>query len=667
MDAMGKITAKHLSRIGYVYIRQSTSYQVSANTESTLRQYALKDRLAALGWDSALIHTIDADLGISGKTADAREGFQKLMSDVANAMVGAVACIEASRLSRCSADWTRLIEICSMTNTLLIDTDGIYNPNDFNDRLLLGLKGTMSEAELHFLQERMRGGLLNKAKRGELKRYLPIGYEYDLDDRVVKTSNIQIRECIEQFFDLFKTLKTGSAVVKYYAENDMKFPLRIRRRGHGGEILWEPLNSERAIAMLHNPFYTGAYIYGRTQVKWIPGGKRRPVPVAQEDWHVYLPDHHEAYITQREFETNQSIIQENTQQFKGSDKHTAPREGSALLQGICYCGKCGTKMYTQYGYSQVTENLIPKYVCGRQQMDGSDVCFPAIPADNVDTVIAKVVASRLSPKALSLTVDIQNEVNRRKKEHMRYFELQVENARHEEDMARLRYMSVDPMNRLVALELESNWNKKLMELDGARRRHDEESERNTVSAHADLENAVSRIVENFEKIWSSPDLKNENKKRIVRHLIRDVTIKRTENYTAILQICYQGGATEEIKVGVPKPRYKEIETPKEVIEFLQKEAEYYPYKQLTVMLNEQGYSRQCARPFLPKNVHRIMKDYGIKSMKQRYLDRGWLTLQEMANQVGISPPGLAYQVRHGIYTKEVKIVEDRGTMLFAPE
>lgn len=666
MDTNQKISSRHLSRTGYVYIRQSTSYQVMANTESTIRQYALRERLAALGWDASLIHTIDSDLGVSGKKSDSREGFQRLMADVANGMVGAIACIEASRLSRCSGDWARLIEICSMTDTLIIDTDGIYNPNDFNDRLLLGLKGTMSEAELHFLQERMRGGLLNKAKRGELKRFLPIGYEYDLDDRVVKTPDIQVRECIDHFFSLFRTLKSGYAVVNYYAENDMKFPLRIRRRGRCGEVLWEELNEERAVAMLHNPFYTGAYIYGRTQVKWMPDGKRRSVPVPQEEWHANIPDHHEAYITQEEFDLNQAVLRENSQQWEETGKRSAPREGTALIQGICFCGKCGGRMHSIYGYSQATGRLLPKYVCGGTRINGPDGCSESVSAEGIDDAISELVAQKLAPDVLAVTADVRAEVNRRRQEHMRCFELQLEKARHEEDMARIRYMSVDPTNRLVALELEADWNRKLRGLDEARRKLDEEAGRNQASSESELAEAIQNISRDFKRIWNAPGLKNDDRKRIIRYLIKDVTIKRTDHHTAVVQICFQGGAVQTLEAPIAKPRYKVIETPKDVIDFLRKEAESHPYTQLTAMLNEQGYSRQCGRPFTPKNVHRIMKDYGIKSMKQRYLDRGWLTLYEMAERVGITPAGLSYQVKHGIYQGDFVVVEDRGTMLFAP-
>lgn len=272
MDFNGKIQAKHLSRTGYVYIRQSTTYQVMANTESTMRQYALRDRMVALGWDGTMVKVIDADLGISGKSADNREGFQVLMADVANGLVGAVACIEASRLSRSSSDWTRLIEICSMTDTLIIDSDGVYNPNDFNDRILLGMKGTMSEAELHFLQERMRGGLLNKAQRGELCGFLPIGYEFDLDDRVIKTNNLEIREAVEQLFRQFRIIKTASGVVRYYHEHGMTFPVRRRNRGHTREIIWQrltplPCHIHTPQSLLHGSVYFWPYA-GAVGWKW---------------------------------------------------------------------------------------------------------------------------------------------------------------------------------------------------------------------------------------------------------------------------------------------------------------------------------------------------------------------------------------------------------------
>ena len=668
MESMSKITARHLSRLGYVYIRQSTTYQVSSNTESTLRQYGLRERLIALGWDESLVSVIDDDLGISGKSADNREGFTRLMADVANGKVGAVACIEASRLSRCSADWSRLIEICTMTETLLIDTDGIYSPNDFNDRLLLGLKGTMSEAELHFLQERMRGGLLNKAKRGELKRYLPIGYEYDYDDNIVKTPDLRVREAVEQFFDLFRIKKTGCSVVAYYAENNMSFPVRPRIKSLSHEIRWEKLNLERAIAILHNPFYTGAYIFGRTQMKWTESGKRRPVPVPEEEWHVNIPGHHEAYITQEEFNANQAILQANTQQWGGSDKKTSPREGFALLQGICYCGLCGYRMTPIYSTSQATGRPLARYTCSNTKGEGNpEKCHHSVPAEIVDEAISHIVEEKLKPEALALTIQVQNEVSRRKQDHLRYFELQLESARHEEELARVRYMSVDPTNRLVALQLETEWNKKIRLREEASSRYEEEANKTNLSTCVDIEEAAKSIGENFITVWSNPSVLNEDKKRIVRYLIKDVTLLKSESYHVKIGICFQGGATHEVDIEIPKPRYMRISITSDVLEFLEQNAGSCNYQELAEKLNDNGFSRACHRPFNRSNVFRIMKDYSIKSMKQRYLDKGWISMQDAAVRQGISKSTLRYRVKAGNYTGRYKIVEENGTMLFDPE
>lgn len=306
----GKITSRHLAKMAYLYIRQSTLRQVQENTESTLRQYALRDKLVSLGWDRDDIEVIDCDLGRSGKAADNREGFQQLVSCVANGQAGAVACIEASRLSRCSGDWGRLVEYCAMTDTLLIDVDGIYNPNDFNDRLLLGLKGTMSEAELHFLQERMRGGLLNKAKRGELKKPLPIGYLYDECDRIVKDSDMQVREAIALFFRTFRIVGTAHGMAGYYKKKGYLFPRRVHKGYRKGELIWTELVNSRILDTLHNPVYAGIYHYGEKQTVWTKDGKRiRPMP--KEDWHVFIKDHHEGYISYEDFEMNERILEEN--------------------------------------------------------------------------------------------------------------------------------------------------------------------------------------------------------------------------------------------------------------------------------------------------------------------------------------------------------------------
>jgi DNA invertase Pin-like site-specific DNA recombinase len=628
-----------------------------------MRQYALRDRLITLGWDESLVKVIDSDLGISGKSAENREGFQRLVADVANGLVGAVACIEASRLSRNSSDWSRLIEFCSMTDTLLIDSDGVYSPNDFNDRMLLGLKGTMSEAELHFIQERMRGGLLNKARRGDLCRFLPIGYEYDLDERVVKTPNLEIRQAVEFLFQQFRIMKSAGALVTYYRKHNLMFPLRMRQRQYHQQVVWQPLNTSRIVSILHNPFYTGAYIFGRTQLQWV-NGKRRPVEMPVEKWHANIPDHHEAYISKEEFEENQAILLQNRSTFEKNGGPTAPREGSTLLQGICYCGHCGYQMYTTYAYQFKNAKMKARYSCGTK--NEYVTCHNSVIAAPVDEAISALIKEQLSPMAMGITLDVQQEIKNRVEERNRYYALKVENARYETERARMQYMSVDPSNRLVATELEKNWNQKLRLQEEAEQRYQEEISKGIESDEQRLTDAIKNITENFDTVWNSDVISNEDKKRIVRYVIRDVTITRVEDYMVRLDVVFQGGATTTLYTEAPKARYMLIKTPDDVLEFLEREAESHNYRELTQMLNEQGYKRECGRPFTTKNVNRIMKDYHIKTMKDRYLEKGWITLPEVAKRLGITPAALKYRIRVGKYKGKYVQVEYRSTFLFDP-
>lgn len=418
MNGNRKIMAHHLSRMAYLYIRQSTLRQVQENTESTLRQYALQEKLLSLGWDSQLIEVIDSDLGHSGKTMENRDGFKQLVANVANGMAGAVACIEASRLSRSSSDWGRLIEYCAMTDTVLIDADGVYNPNDFNDRLLLGLKGTMSEAELHFIQERMRGGLLNKVKRGELKMPVPIGYVHDESGRVVKDPDIQVREAVELFFRTFRIVKTAHGVVGYFREKGYKFPARAKNGPHKGEIVWMDLYNGQALSILHNLTYAGVYTYGKIQTVWTKDGKKN-LPAQQEDWHVFLKNHHEAYISYDEFQLNEKILKENRQAWESEEgKKTPPREGVALIQGIVFCGKCSRRMTVRYKQKEGENGayLIPIYRCSRKEVDDGAPACQFIYGERVDRRISEIIKERLTPEAVRMSVEIQKEVSRRKDE-----------------------------------------------------------------------------------------------------------------------------------------------------------------------------------------------------------------------------------------------------------
>jgi len=661
-----KIETQHLAKTAYLYIRQSTLRQVQENTESTIRQYALREKLVSLGWDHSLIEVIDCDLGYSGKTTENRDGFKKLVADVANGTVGAVACIEASRLSRSSSDWGRLIEYCAMTGTLLIDTDGVYNPNDFNDRLLLGLKGTMSEAELHFLQERMRGGLLNKAKRGELRMPLPIGYLHDECGQIIKDGDIQIREAIDLFFRTFRIVGSAHGMVGYYKEKGYQFPRRIHRGSRKGEVVWMDLLYSRALDILHNPTYAGVYYYGKNQTVWTRDGKKRR-PLKKDEWHVFLKDHHEAYISYEDYECNERILNGNTQAWAVEGKTTPPREGSALLQGIVLCGRCGRPMNTKYQQRRKGSEarLVPVYVCqSYSEETGRKITCQSIRGSIIDVKVSGIVKAKLTPEAIEKSVEVQKEVNRRKDEQNRYFQLQTEKARYEADIAGRRYMNVDPGNRLVALELESAWNRRLLQLQDAEKQYEEELKKNRIPSDTELSAGVFELAEKFHKVWDNPELPAEDKKRLIRYLIEDVTLLK-ESETTIVQIRYRGGSIETMKAANLLPSYKKWITSDEVLDLLHMEGDRYTSKGLAEMLNVKGLKSGKGYPFDSKTVGRIMKAYGIRNKREKYLSMGYMPTKEKAVQLGITATALLGRMERGTYDGEVVWATEKD-LLFKP-
>ncbi len=344
-----KITASHLTRKAYLYIRQSTLRQVFDNTESTKRQYALRQRAVALGWPDDNVVIIDSDLGQSGASAVDRAGFQKLVTEVGMGRAGIVLGLEVSRLARNSTDWHRLLEICALTDTLILDEDGIYDPAHFNDRLVLGLKGTMSEAELHVLRARLRGGILNKARRGELRCRLPIGLVHDGDGRVILDPDLQVQESVRLLFDTFSRTGTLYATVKYFRQRGLLFPARVLSGPRKGELSWGALSFGRACNALHNPWYAGAYTYGRARWRKQPNGRSRRELLPKSEWQVLIRDAHPAYISWEEHERIEKRLQASAQKAHFvSTPHSPPREGAALLQGRAVCGLCGSRMQVHY-------------------------------------------------------------------------------------------------------------------------------------------------------------------------------------------------------------------------------------------------------------------------------------------------------------------------------
>ena len=656
-----KITSMHLKRKAILYIRQSTMRQVYENAESTLRQYALKEKLIRFGWQEESITVIDCDLGQSGAESSGRDGFKRLVADVGSSEVGAVASTECSRLSRSSRDWGRLMEICAITQTVLIDDDGIYDPNNFNDRLLLGLKGTMSEAELHFLHARMRGGALNKAKRGELRVPLPIGYIYDEAGAIIKDPNLEVQNAVKLFFEAFRICGSANRMLSYYRKNGYKIPKNPDSGFASREIIWVDLSSTRAIDMLHNPAYAGIYAYGQHQeVYTVHGKKTRLKPVAE--WHVYIKGHHEGYISSEEYGRNQEQLKENNT-YRASVP--PPREGNALLQGITICGKCGARMTVRYKRWEIRD--IPYYVCDDQakHYTGGSPC-QRVHGSALDKAVSSLLLERLTPMAVRSAIQVQKELEQRRTASDNYFILKVERARYEVELARKRYMNVDPSNRLVAFELEKLWNLKISELAKAEEelRNQENSKKNDIR---DLDvRTLLELPDNMEEIWNNGHVNIQDKKRILRCLIEDVTITK-ESKTTRLGVCFQGGTSTVLECVNPPMKYTTWTTSEEVLDIIRKESICHTTDEISEILTTAGYKSGKGVELTAERITYLQRTYKIPSYQEHLHNKGYLTAREKAVQLGIKVSVLHQRKNAGEFEGKVFRTSGKGDYMFAPD
>ena len=430
------------------------------NQESTERQYALRDKALALGWTPPMIRTLDRDLGVSGAQTAGREDFKTLVADVSMGQVGAVFALEVSRLARSNLDWHRLLELCALTDTLVIDADGCYDPADFNDGLLLGLKGTMAQAELHFLRGRLLGGKLNKAQKGELRHPLPVGFAYDDENHVVMDPDAEVRGAIALAFRVF--LETGSAyaVVQRFAKRSLRFPKRSYGGAWDGTLVWGNLTHCRVLGLLKNPCYAGTYTYGRYQYRRQITAQgevsKHTQRVAMSEWRVNIPAHHEGYITWEEFLANQDRLAKNRTNAGAPILNGPAREGLALLQGLMLCGTCGRALTVRY-----TGNggLYPIYLCSGQRPDaGATRDCMNLRCDLLDAAVATQALQALKPAELELAIATLRELEMRDQSVLRQWQMRLERAQYEAALAERRYQEVDPSQRLVASTLEHRWN-----------------------------------------------------------------------------------------------------------------------------------------------------------------------------------------------------------------
>ncbi|MEK7753216.1 MAG: recombinase family protein [Acidobacteriota bacterium] len=631
-DAHQKVTASHLKRNAYLYVRQSTIRQVFENTESTKRQYALRQHAVALGWPVENIIVIDSDLGQSGASAIDRAGFQRLVAEVGVGKAGIVLGLEVSRLARNNTDWHRLLEICALTDTLILDEDGIYDPAHFNDRLLLGLKGTMSEAELHVLKARLQGGILNKARRGELQSPLPVGFAYDTENRPVLDPDQQVQESLRVFFDTFRRTGSATATVKAFRQQGLAIPRRLKKGPRKGDLLWAQLTHSRSLQILHNPRYAGAFIYGRTRVRKRAAGGKIYQKQPKDQW-VLVPDAHASYITWDDYEVNQRRLRENAQ-AQGSDRaKSPPREGPALLQGLVLCGVCGGRMTVRY-HSRAGRQ-VPDYVCQRDGIEhGRPVC-QSVNGEQIDKRIGELLVETMTPLALDVTLAVQQELHTRMEEVDRLRRKQVERARYDADLAQRRYMHVDPANRLVADSLEAEWNNQLRALNEAQQDYERLRQTDRIAAGESQRARIAELTRDFPALWREPATPDREKKRIVRLLLEDVTLVKSEQIA--MHVRFKGGAIRSLSLPLPLGAPELRKTGEEVIREIDRLLDNHTEMEIAPMLNQMGLRSGSGQPFTLMSVHNLRRHRGLRSRFERLREKGLLTVEQMAERLGIAP------------------------------
>ena len=653
-----KVTATHLKRAAYLYVRQSTMRQVMENTESTQRQYALRQRAIALGWPEERIVIIDSDLGKSGASAVDRDGFQQLVADVGLGRAGIVLGLEVSRLARNSADWHRLLEICALSDTLILDEDGIYDPAHFNDRLLLGLKGTMSEAELHVLRARLRGGLLNKARRGELRCRLPAGFVYDATGHVVLDPDKQVQETVRLLFDTFARTGTLRKSIQYFRQQHLLFPTRVAAGVHKNELAWVPLSLGRASSVLHNPWYAGAYAYGRGRWRKQPDGRARHERLPRDQWQVLILDAHPAYISWAEFERYEQQLQESAKAL-GFERNAGPaREGSALLQGKVICGLCGSRMHVRY--TARTDGLVPTYVCvGRGKPFGDPLC-QSILGSGIDQAVGQLVVESVTPIALTVALAVQREMTARLDEADRLRHRQVERAQYHADAARQRYMHVDPANRLVADSLEADWNLTLRALAGAEDEYQRQRAQDQLVVNAPERQRILALVTDFPALWRDPQTPPGERKRMLALVLDDVTLIKQREITAAVR--FRGGVATTLTLPRPLTAQQLRATHDDVRQHIDLLLNEYTDTQAAHMLNERRMRTGAGAVFDMDSIRWVRHSARIRSLKERLLDSGMLTRRQLSEQLGIERTTISRWRERGLI--KARICNDHGEWLY---
>jgi DNA invertase Pin-like site-specific DNA recombinase len=605
-----KIQSTHCERLAFVYVRQSTPLQVIENRESTERQYHLRERAVELGWPPSRVEVIDEDQGRSGSTAAHRTGFQRLASEVSLGKVGIVFMLEASRLARNNSDWYRLIEICGVSGTLIADEGAVYNPREPNDRLLLGVKGTLSEAELFTLRTRLYEGRWNKARKGLLHFPLPVGYVSAEDGGWALDPDTQVRERLDYVFDSFRRHGVVRAVVRDLKEQGLELPTRLTAKEGYGSLVWKAPTLSAVIRLLHNPAYAGAYVYGRweylSEHRSPRTGKASAHARCVTQWPVKITEHHAAYIRWEEFLKAQEQLRQN---WSREENRGVAREGRALLQGIVYCGVCGRKMSVQN--RAVKENRSPSYICGRGYQDGDEKVCQSMTSRPVDAAVVEAFLASVSPISLKVATQVLDQVEQDLMAQRRQRELQLEQARYEARLAQRQYDAVDPSHRLVAAELERRWNEKLERVSQLERTYAQAEGEAQWNLTPEERGAIADLSQDLPAIWSADTTTDQERKQLLRMAIESVQLDGTSETGQIeMQIRWRSGTVTCLSVQRARPGEGSLKTSEEAVTRIHEMARRSSYEEIAARLNREGLRSAFGRRFTTQHVGYICRRDG---------------------------------------------------------
>jgi DNA invertase Pin-like site-specific DNA recombinase len=659
-SAVDKIESHHWERLAVVYVRQSTGQQVLEHRESAALQYGLRERAIGWGWPSERVLVIDEDQGLTGTSAAGRMGFQRLLAEVGLNHVGLILGIEMSRLARCCKDWHQLLELCAVFQTLLADQDGLYDPRQYNDRLLLGLKGTLSEAEVHLLRQRMYQGLLNKARRGELFNHPPMGYIRLPSGQIAKDPDEQVQTVVEMIFAQFEQLGSINGLLCDLVRHAIRLPIRVRSGPQSGQLEWHRPNRQTLQNLLHHPLYAGAYTWGRREVdgrRKIPGrpGTGRTV-VAPEQCLVFLKDRCPAYISWDQYEKNRRTIADN--QLRSQHRGPA-REGAALLGGLLVCGQCGCRMMVQYSRHSAREDVRDShvhYVCMRHAVDYGTARCQHLAGRVLDAFVTERVLRVLEPASLELSLTAAGQIEQERKKLDRHWQQRLERTQYAADRAARQYHAVEPENRLVARELERQWEQQLSAL----RQLQEEYTRFRAQQPSALTEAERQTIRGLSSsistLWHAPGTSHAERKTIVRHLLERVTVTApadTQHMDVTLQ--WAGGFVSEYRLLRPVARYEQLDNYEALVTRI---VELHGQKQtcahIAAQLNQEGYRPPKRRAtFSAGMVQQLLSRQVRTGPRARTLEGSSLTddewwISDLSRHLQIPKPTLHVWVYRGL-------------------